>query len=166
MSENLGSLRYISNSKQAYIAKKVVHCVNSVSIFLWPMWPHPAHLGRNQIWQKKKHCHVYIYQPRHEKTCLMLYVKNKDTHQPAHLHSLISIFVFRCSDSWSGRFESYLVANPEDRFSSEVAQLYIMQYIATKNNISNMLPLVEVQSQISYKIWISFEPNWFPLSSR
>ena len=27
--------------------------------------------------------------------------------------------------SWADRFESYLVENPEDRFSRDVAQLYI-----------------------------------------
>ena len=27
--------------------------------------------------------------------------------------------------SWAGRFESQLVANPEDRFSCDVAQIYV-----------------------------------------
>ena len=58
------------------------------------------------------------------------------------LRSLISTFVVRCLDSiipilakykilrlasvcsWAGRFESYLVANPEDRFSNGEAQFW------------------------------------------
>ena len=39
-----------------------------------------------------------ILEPHLEKTCLILYVKNKDTDQPAHLHSLMSIFVIHCLD--------------------------------------------------------------------
>ena len=38
-------------------------------------------------------------EPRHEKTCFMLYVNNKDADQPAHPHSLISAFVVRCLDT-------------------------------------------------------------------
>ena len=40
-------------------------------------------------------------EPRHEKTCLCItgYVNNQDTDQPAHLRSLISVFVIRCLDS-------------------------------------------------------------------
>ena len=55
--------------------------------------------------------------------------------------TLISAFVIRCLDSiisvvsiceisrlaslrsWAGQFESYLVANPEDRFTRDVAHL-------------------------------------------
>ena len=63
---------------------------------------------------------------------------NKDTDQPAHLRSLFSVFVIRFLDSiyrcyilnfktlaslscWAGRFESYLVENPEDGFSRDKA---------------------------------------------
>ena len=35
-----------------------------------------------------------IFEPRQEKTCFMLYAKNKDPYQPAHLHSLISVLLF------------------------------------------------------------------------
>ena len=71
------------------------------------------------------------------------YVNNKGADQPAHPRSLISAFVICCSDcinicsfymqnlkplanlcSWVDRFESYLVANPEDRFSRDEAQIY------------------------------------------
>ena len=70
------------------------------------------------------------------------YAINKGADQPAHPRSLISAFVLRCLDSiislsflmcnfktlaslwsWAGWFESYLVANPEDRFSRDEAQL-------------------------------------------
>ena len=68
------------------------------------------------------------------------YANNKGTDQPAHLHSLISAFVIHCLDSlisfavlwllscfysWAERFESYLVKNPEDRFSHDLAHLAI-----------------------------------------
>ena len=40
-----------------------------------------------------------IYEPRHEKTCFMLYTNNKAADLPAHLCSLISSFVISCLDS-------------------------------------------------------------------
>ena len=59
----------------------------------------------------------------------MPYANNKD--QPAHPCSLISAFVVHCLDSIipllatarAGRFESYLVENPEDMFSRYMAQI-------------------------------------------
>ena len=40
-------------------------------------------------------CIMYrsIIEPHCKKTCLMLYANNKDADEPAHLHSLISVFV-------------------------------------------------------------------------
>ena len=70
-----------------------------------------------------------------------IYANNKGADQPAHPRSLISAFVFRCVDSipsscyirnfkilaslclWAGRVESYLVTNPEDRFSRDEAHM-------------------------------------------
>ena len=40
-----------------------------------------------------------LYEPRHEKTCLMPYANNKGADQPAHSHSLISTFVVHFLDS-------------------------------------------------------------------
>ena len=40
-----------------------------------------------------------IYEPGHEKMCLMSYANNKGADQPAHPRSLISAFVIRCLDS-------------------------------------------------------------------
>ena len=40
-----------------------------------------------------------VFEPGHEKTCLMSYANNKGADQPAHPHSLISAFVVRCLDS-------------------------------------------------------------------
>ena len=40
-----------------------------------------------------------IYEPGHEKMCLMLYAINKDADQPARMRSLISAFVVHCLDS-------------------------------------------------------------------
>ena len=42
---------------------------------------------------------IYIYDPGHEKMCLMSYANNKGADQPAHPRSLISAFVVRCFDS-------------------------------------------------------------------
>ena len=82
-----------------------------------------------------------IYEPRHEKTCFLPYANNKGADQPAHPRSLISAFVIHCLDSiipllaiaeiwtlaslcsWAVWFESYLVANPKDRFSRNVAHM-------------------------------------------
>ena len=64
------------------------------------------------------------------------YANNKDADQPAHPRSLISVFIIRSLDSifffyirnaslcgCAGRYESHLVANPEDRFSRDEAQI-------------------------------------------
>ena len=40
-----------------------------------------------------------IFEPGHEKMCLMSYANNKVADQPAHPRSLISAFVVRCLDS-------------------------------------------------------------------
>ena len=75
------------------------------------------------------------------------YANNKGADQPAHdPRSLISTFIVRCLDSiipqgyvseisnfkplpstcsWAGRFESTLVANPEDRFSCDEAHIIV-----------------------------------------
>ena len=66
------------------------------------------------------------------------YANSKGADQPVHLHSLISTFVVRCLSTSSfyiqtfkplasfcgctGRFVSYQVGNPEDRFSCDEAQ--------------------------------------------
>ena len=67
------------------------------------------------------------------------YANSKGEDQPAHPHSLISSFVIHRLDniipllavagisslcSWADRFESYVVANPEDRFSRNEAQFW------------------------------------------
>ena len=41
----------------------------------------------------------YVAEPRHKKTCLMLYANNKCADQPTHTRILISVFVVRCLDS-------------------------------------------------------------------
>ena len=42
---------------------------------------------------------MILYEPGHEKMCLMSYANNKGADQPAHPRSLISAFVVRCLDS-------------------------------------------------------------------
>ena len=39
-----------------------------------------------------------LYEPGHEKMCIMSYANNKDADQPAHPRSLISAFDVRCQD--------------------------------------------------------------------
>ena len=39
---------------------------------------------------------LFRNEPRHEKTCFMLYANNKFADQSTHLRSLISVFVVRC----------------------------------------------------------------------
>ena len=70
---------------------------------------------------------------------------NKDADQPVHLCSLISVFVIHFLDRiistewyilnfktlaslscWAGRFETNLVANPEDRFSHDMAHIIVL----------------------------------------
>ena len=93
--------------------------------------------------QKARKSFIFTFEPRHEKTCFMAYANNKDADRSAHLWSLISIFVVCCLNSiipilpiskivktvanfcsWAGRFVSYLVGNPEDRFSRNVAHVF------------------------------------------
>ena len=77
----------------------------------------------------------------HENSCLCHMWTTFGADQPAHPCSLISTFVVCCLDSiislvsmseissltsyygCAGRFVSYLVANPEDRFSRDEAQI-------------------------------------------
>ena len=42
---------------------------------------------------------AFIFEPGHEKMCLMSYANNKEADQPAHPRSQISAFVVRCLDS-------------------------------------------------------------------
>ena len=80
-----------------------------------------------------------IYEPW--ESLIMQYANKKGTDQPVWMRCLISTFVVHCLDSntpsnytrnfkslarlcsWAGWFESYLVANPEDRFSRDVAHI-------------------------------------------
>ena len=50
-------------------------------------------------WILKIHIYIQIYEPGHEKMCLMTYVNIKGADQPAHPCRLISAFVVRCLDS-------------------------------------------------------------------
>ena len=69
----------------------------------------------------------------------------KGADQPAHPRSLIRAFVVRCLDSIiplfaiaeissADRFEPQLVANPEDRFSCDVAQFYCNKIVYLLEN--------------------------------
>ena len=81
-----------------------------------------------------------IFEPGHEKTCLMSYANNNGADQPAHPRSLISAFVIRCLDSVMSlnsvtKISSFMLASvaeqaslsltwsetPEDTFSHDEA---------------------------------------------
>ena len=86
-----------------------------------------------------------LNEPDHEKMCLMSYANNKGADQPAHPHSLISVFVVRCLDSVMSlvsvtKISSLMLASvaeqaslsltwletPEDTFSHDEAQMLFM----------------------------------------
>ena len=95
-------------------------------------------------------------------------------YEPDHPRSLISAFVVRCQDrmipivyirnfkilaglcSWADWFESYLVGNPEDRFSHGVAQL-----INTDSSISFLNIEIETSVfQIEIKTCTDIYTKW------
>ena len=84
------------------------------------------------IWSYK-----YLIWAKLWENLIMLYANNKGTDQPVHLRSLINAFIVRCLDcynrnfktlaslcSWADRFESFLITNPEDRFSHDKALIW------------------------------------------
>ena len=81
---------------------------------------------------------TYIWATSWENLGFFPYANNKGADQPAHPRSLISTFIVHCLESsfyiqnfkpphsfcgCAGRFVSYLVGNPEDRFSRDEAHL-------------------------------------------
>ena len=87
---------------------------------------------------------LFIYEPGHEKMCLISYANNKVADQPAHPRSLISAFVVSCLDSiisldsMAEMSRLYIASvatqaglclawseSPEDTFYRVVVQLYI-----------------------------------------
>ena len=88
-----------------------------------------------------------IFDPGHEKMCLMSYANSKDADQPAHPHSLISAIVVHCLDSVMSLVSvtknlSLMLASvaeqaslnltwsetPEDTFSHEEAHFCTLQH--------------------------------------
>ena len=89
----------------------------------------------------------------------LLYANNKGADQPAHPRSLISAFVIHCLDSiippvfyihkfkpsaslcsWADWFESNLVKNPEDRFSRDMAHMWLCHTVIwamSRENLSS-----------------------------
>ena len=80
-------------------------------------------------------CSYTLCNPRHDKTCFLLYVNNKGADQPAPPHSLIYAFVVPCLDSIITLLAIAEISRPklvsvaeqagfsltEDRFSHDVA---------------------------------------------
>ena len=102
----------------------------------------------------------------------MLYVNNKGADQPAHPCSLIRAFVVHCLDTiislvsiicnfkplpsfcgCTGRFVSYLVTNPKDRFSRDEA--HTVMHPKDAEGVSNS---VTVQIWVSTVCWHLFVP--------
>ena len=95
----------------------------------------------------------------------MPYTNNKGADQPAHPRSLVSAFIVHCLDSLSNtstyysqnfktiaslisradRLESYLVRNPEDKFSRDMAHIYqvylplLPSYFWTSSTLRHLL---------------------------
>ena len=97
-------------------------------------------------WDVKEHSNKQTidqvsFELHHEKSCLC-HMQTTKAQISLHIWSAPLLFVAwivwippltiaKISDlasliSWAGRFESYLVANPEDRFSSDGAHLYFL----------------------------------------
>ena len=102
----------------------------------------------------------------------MPYANNKGADQPAHPHSLISTFVVCCLDSiislasifanswlafcsWAGRFESYLVANPQRQVFSWCGPYCIR---------SDFYPGVPNLSLRDCRSWNDFYNSFFPVA--
>ena len=103
------------------------------------------------------------------------YVNNKGADQPVHPHSLISTFVVHCLDSiipcfyirnfktlpcfcgCTDWFASTLVANPEDRFSHDEAQIipecenliHIFYFMKSKTSFHNSILSINLLITIS-----------------
>ena len=60
----------------------------------------------DQCRAKVTYIYIYIYEPHHEKTCLVAYANNKSADQPACPRSLISAFVIRYLDSLNTEYLS------------------------------------------------------------
>ena len=64
--------------------------------------------------------------------------------------------------SWAGRFESFLVGNPEDRFSHDVAHLYLTILSIAKANdvmLSFLLPLPSCSASFCFSsVFFSVSP--------
>ena len=113
---------------------------------------------------------MIMIEPRHEKTCTP-YANNKGPDQSAHPRSLISTFVVHCLDSiislvsiseisrqlssvTAGRFESYLVANPENRFSRDGASLvykFFRSCAAIMKQTGHNLKLSDRRSLVAFR---------------
>ena len=96
------------------------------------------------------------------------YANNKDADQPAHPRSLISVFVVRCLASiislasifaiswlaffcsWAGQFESYLVENPEDRFSRDKADMYVVGLYGLLSESTSKLTTYKTAAELTY----------------
>ena len=113
----------------------------------------------------------------------MPYANNKDTDQPAHPHSLISIFVIRYLDSIipitakskisrlaslcsrTGRFESFLVTNTEDRFCCDVAQIFILSCLVDSSLKTEWVHL-SFKGCLIYLTYISQRPFFWDLGKQ
>ena len=115
---------------------------NNVSMWVWSEFTRMS--ADNKLCKRRSDriCTKTIWAISWE-NLFMTNANNKGADQPTHPRSLIITFVFRCLDSiiplvsisefqacgWASRFESYLVANPKDRFSCDEAHMSLFPSI-------------------------------------
>ena len=78
--------------------------IHHLSILVLYDDPHVQHKQRGDSVSTHLFIHFepnkpYLFEPGHEKMCLMSFANNKGADQPAHPRSLISASVVRCLDS-------------------------------------------------------------------
>ena len=113
-----------------------------------------------------------IYEPGHEKTCLMSYANNKGADQPAHPRSLISSFVVRCLDSVMSlvsvtKISSIMLASvaeqsslsltwwetPEDMFSHDDAHVKVQFWYDTVHKEMEVCTIYIFSSLTVSNLW-------------
>ena len=125
---------------------------------------------------------VFIFEPHHEKTCFC-HMRTTKAHLACtstqsdqrlcysllRLYNICSFYMQNFKPlaslcSWAGRFESYLVAHPEDRFSRDVAHLLCTSSRLCTSTLMFIIFLLQYSSNVYNRTngdtcrWV----NWFP----
>ena len=115
--------------------------IYKIGIVLYYLYIYDIFVGWGDAWENLQIDITALIRATSWENLFTSYANNKGADQPAHPRSLISAFIVRCIGSiisrvsifaiswlvcfysWAGQFESYLVPNPEDRFSHDEAHL-------------------------------------------